>query len=206
MNFKKLAARLAVIAGLVGATIALPLASPTASANPCVGSWSIGIGGLAIPPHQDSGYMGTNHRVVYNSWDANEGLGRLNADIWHHRNVCPDDHIEVVAHSGGAAIAHAWVSANQDFPNANAVLIADPKKAAGPGGNGMSALGGFLGYPLAGTDANFGSFPVLTLCRWDDWVCNLDAPWGLSHINGSHGAYSMNAWDYDDWSSGVLMI
>lgn len=199
-----------VLASAVGISLGPGQQIASAGGWGCTGTWSLGIGGLeGLGWWQGSGYLQSNQPVGYHSGNARAGYDELNRLFWDHRNECPGDHIKMIGHSQGAAIIHAWVTNNQHVPNANAILLSDPKRwAPGNGGPGMSNLPGnqILGWPLAGVDDWFGGFPVLTVCRWDDWVCNLDAPWGGSHFTGSHGWYDMSAWSYGDWDSGVVMI
>lgn len=193
---------------LLGALLQLGGVTAEAKADPCVGSWSIGIGGQG--DNLSMGFWGlVNQPVGYNSWDPITGLWEVDKLFWQHRNACPGDHIELIGHSQGAAIVHQWVSEHQWVDNANAVLLADSKRwYPGLGGPGLSYHAGLLGYPVAGVDdwVNYGPFPVVSVCRWRDWVCNLDAPWFESHINQSHGAYDFNPHHYDDWGHGPVMI
>src|SRR5690606_7132736 len=139
----------------------------------CKPTWVIGVGGAqitwAIPPHtgQDSSYMIGDALVGYNSIHIDEGVAELDRLFWQYRAACPGSHIKLMGHSAGAAVIHVWVSNHQQVPNASAVLFADPKRAAGPGGPGIAALrlrlpaellGLFRG--VGGADANFGAFPV----------------------------------------------
>lgn len=172
----------------------------TAHADPCTGTYSIGIGGLN--DNTSSVFPLVNQRVGYNSWDPMSGVNELGRLIWQHRSQCPTDHLKIMGHSEGAALAHTWVTANPGFPNANAVLLADPKRDAGPGGAGLSSLGGFLGYPLAGVDDWFGSWPVLTVCNGDDFICNTGTS-PVGYATGRHGAYDFSPQSYSNTASGV---
>jgi cutinase len=200
----------AVTAAAATALIAPTLSTATAHADPCIGSWSIGIGGFTMTgpgiTGQDSGYLNVNQRVGYNSADPNSGLRELDRLIWQHRNTCPTDHLKLLGHSEGAGLIHVWVSQHQWFPNANAVLLADPKRVAGPGSAGIAGnplAPHFPGPPLAGVDADFGDFPVLEVCNGDDWICNEEAgPIGYA-VKGVHGDYMYSADAYGDWDSGV---
>lgn len=199
----------ALIVAMFAAALAWMSPAPPARADECIGTWTLGVGGFEISTDrgtwQDSDYFNVNQPVGYHSADPNGGLRELDRLFWQHRSECPGDHIKIIAHSEGAAITHAWVSAHQDVQNANAILLSDPKRAPGPGGAGLSAnpLGGFLGYPLAGVDANFGDFPVLSVCNGDDWVCHEAAtPYGYA-FTGAHGRYDFNVWNYGNWESGV---
>lgn len=178
----------------------------TASADPCIGTWVIGVGGFTTSGPgvfgQDSMYVWSNQPVGYNTSDPASGVNELSRLFWFHRDQCPGDHIRIVAHSEGAAIAHAFVTANPDAGNANAVLLADPKYVGPPGGPGLAASGGFLGWPLAGVDDWFGGWPVLTVCNSDDVICNSPAGW-FGYFTGAHGRYDMNGFDYGDWDAGV---
>ncbi|MFF2551832.1 hypothetical protein ACFVUS_12580 [Nocardia sp. NPDC058058] len=189
----------------------LPFAGGTATpanADQCNGDWSIVMGGFTLSgpglTGEDSSYLAGDQRIGYNSADPYSGLNELDRLFWSHRGECPGDHIRIVAHSEGAGIAHAWVTAHQDVDNANAVLIADPKRAGdGSGWDGLSVAGGFLGYPLAGVDDWFGGFPVLEICNRDDQICDTSAGWWGYLFGGAHGRYDFNAYDYGDGDSGT---
>lgn len=191
------------VAGLIGVTAV----TTPASADPCTGVWSIGVGGFTLAgpgiTGQDSGYLNVNQRVGYNSADPiGSGVGELNRLVLQHRADCPTDHIMLLGHSGGALVVHRWVSAAQDFPNLNAVLLADPARAAGPGGPGFSdAELGWLGGGLKGTDANFGSIPTYEVCHPADHICNSASDW-FGYATGVHTAYDYNAWDYSTDGTG----
>lgn len=196
--------RAMVLACLVGLGLMIPatLASPAQAWAPCVGSWSVGIGGLG--DNTSSFFDGVvNQRVGYDSANAQAGYWELDRLIWGHRNQCPGDHIEIMAHSQGAGIAHAWVTDHQWFGNANAVLIADPKMWTSWGGPGMSRELFWMGWPMAGYDDWFGNFPTLSVCNWNDHVCRADSGWEGYLFFGAHTNYPRAAWDYDDWSDGV---
>lgn len=195
----------------VCAAFGIAIAAPQAAADPCIGNWTIGVGGATIGifnpgfTGETSAYMGADQPVGYNSFDPMSGYHELDRLFWYHRATCPADYIEIVGHSEGAAIIHAWISAHPDMPNASAVLIADPKRPAGPGGAGLSSIpgNGIIGYPLAGADANFGSWPVLEVCHSDDIVCNLPAGWDGYLFHSSHTDYDFSASDYPVNASGV---
>jgi cutinase len=186
----------------------------SAEITDCTGTFTLGVGGFAVSAAgtgQDSAYIPSDQRVGYNSIDINAGAAELDRLFWLHRDACPADHIKIIGHSGGAAVAHVWVSRNKYEQNANAILLADPKRAAGPGGDGLAGnpFAGALGLVgvfsgAAGTDADFGSFPVLTVCNAGDWVCNEDAGPDGYLFSGVHGKYDVNPWDYGDWDSGVV--
>lgn len=190
--------------GLIVAAIAVAtpaVIATEAQASPCTGTWSIVVGGFNGGA-QDSGYLIGNQRVGYNTWDPVSGKNEIGRLFWQHRRQCPRDHIKLVGHSEGAALVHVWVTENQRAGNANAVLLADPKRwAPGNGGAGVSQSGGFLGYPLAGVDDWFGSFPVLSVCRWDDGICTAAAgPNG--YLAGHHSWYDMVASHYSNTARG----
>lgn len=195
--------RAVLSAALLAAGVATTAAAgaPAAIADDCTGTWSIGIGGFMAGGGQDSGYMGVNQRVGYNTYDPASGVREIDRLFWSHRDQCPGDHIKIIGHSEGAAITHAWVTDNQSADNVNVVLLADPKMWS-YGGSGMSRELGFLGWPVAGNDDWFGNVPVLSICRWNDHVCRADSDWG-GYLNGAHNDYPMNAWDWGDWDSGV---
>lgn len=202
--------RALILAGLAAATVVvLPAASGTATAHadPCVGSWHIGVGGLSVSGSgtgQDSRYIASDQPVGYNSADPASGYNELGRLFWQHRNDCPGDHIEIVGHSEGAAIVHQWVADNQGAGNFGAVLLADPKRAAGPGSGGSSDTFPFnvSPWPVPGKDANFGDVPVLEVCNHDDIICESDAGW-YGYLTGRHTAYDFNSYDYADDVSGI---
>lgn len=207
---------ISAVIGAIALTTPFMASSPmlaSAHADDCTGSWSIvaggfqaGIGFNYLPSFwQDSYYLVGNAHVGYSSNDPASGVNEINNLFWDHRNQCPDDHIKIMGHSEGAGIVHAWVTDNQGVDNASAILLADPKRAAGPGGPGLSSVGGFLGWPLAGTDDYFGGFPVLTICNSDDQICDTDAGWFGYTFGGAHQRYDMNAFDYGDWDNGAVL-
>jgi len=197
---------LLLVAALLG-SFAVVFAPTASAAEPCTGVWSIGVGGLQVGltgTGQDSSYFVVNQRVGYNTLDPQAGLNELDRLFWQHRNACPSDHIMILGHSEGAGIVHAWVSAHTNVPNANAILLADPKRPGGLAGLSGAAFG-WPGYPLAGTDANFGNFPVLEVCRNDDVICNVSAGW-LGYIQGHHMWYNFDAHAYGTNDRGTLMV
>lgn len=177
---------------------------PTARADACLGTWSIGIGGSGDnTPSIFSPYV--DQPVGYNSLDPISALDEIDRLFWLHRNECPFDHIRLIGHSEGAAILHAWITANPNVANTNAILLSDPKRAPGPGGGGLSSIPGnrLVGYPLAGVDDWFGTVPVLTVCNHDDQICDISAGWWGYVTAGAHERYDFNVWDYGNWDSGV---
>ncbi|WP_280465793.1 cutinase family protein [Nocardia brasiliensis] len=216
--------RRAIVAAAVAVLAAMPVAAVTgagaASADPCTGTWSIGIGGLGN--NNSSDFWGrVNQPVGYDSNNPITGVWEVERLMWSHRDQCPGDHIKLIGHSEGAGIVHTVVTRNPGFGNANAILLADPKRGwEQPGGPGMADLAfawwvqpfapwfpGFLSYPLAGVDDYYGDWPVLSVCHWQDWVCNTEAVAGFSHATGLHSwAYDFNSWAYGDWDNGPLML
>ncbi|WP_218008919.1 cutinase family protein [Nocardia jiangxiensis] len=180
-----------------------------AQADPCTGTWSIVMGGFTLAgpgvTGETSAYLIGDQPVGYNSADPMSGYNELNRLFWLHRSQCPADHIKIVGHSEGAGIVHAWVTNNQGAGNYNAVLLADPKRDAGPGGPGLSSTPGnqLIGYPLAGTDNWFGGVPVLEVCNHDDEICDTSAGWYGYLFAGAHSRYDFNAYDYSNTASGV---
>lgn len=208
---RNLFATLSTLALLIGTVVGISAVTPgNAGADPCLGIWSIGIGGLTTTgpgiTGQDSAYIIANQRVGYNSADPQSGANEINRLVRSHRAQCPRDHILILAHSGGALAAHTWVSQTQSFPNLNVVLLADPKRAPGPGGPGFSAVPpmSWLPYPYSGADANFGTIPVLSVCSHDDHICDSNAGW-LGYATGVHvAAYDFNASHYSPTATGVI--
>lgn len=183
------------------------MAIPANATDTCTGTWSIGVGGLSIGlgTGQDSAYFTVNQRVGYNTMDPAGGLRELDRLVWKHRDECPTDHLKILGHSEGAAIVHTWVREHQDFENANAILLADPKHENPQGlAYGARWVGGWPGYPLAGTDSDFGSFPVLSVCRYDDIVCNLQTT-PVGYVVGHHTWYNFDANAYGDSDEGMVM-
>nr|WP_280350357.1 cutinase family protein [Nocardia abscessus] len=168
----------------------------------------MGVGGFQIRwdgvPNfgQDSVYIPANQRVGYNSADLWSGVREVDRLFRGYRNRCPGSHIKMLGHSGGAAVLHMWVAQHKYEPNATAILIADPKRAAGPGGDGIAGNPVAALVGLYGTDSDFGDFPVLTVCNAGDWVCNEDAGLHGYLWTGVHANYDMNPWNYPNWISG----
>ncbi len=193
------ALRVTLVAAAIFASISFA-GGGNASADPCLGTWTIGMGGLN--DNTSSVFPHVNQRVGYNSWDPVSGIRELNRLVYQHRSQCGGDHIKLIGHSEGAALVHVWVTEHQNFPNANAILLSDPKRVAGPGNAGLSSLGGFLGYPLAGVDNWFGAFPVLTVCNGNDIVCNTGTT-PVGYVSGAHQGYDFNPNHYSDVARGV---
>ncbi|TCC40469.1 cutinase family protein [Kribbella speibonae] len=214
---KKLAA---LVAGLVAAAGGVyVVAAPAATADDCGGTYTIVVGGTGDNDSNAPYWSGNiSQRVGYPAQpigiNARQGVNELNRLIRDHRNACPGQHVKAVGFSLGAAVVHTWVTENwQTFDNVNAVLIADPKRAAGPENAGVAghpAVAPVIGAPLAGADNFFGNVPVLTLCT-DDIICNLDARSGVpGYIWGAHGNYNFNVDAYSDdargqWFNGVFI-
>lgn len=203
---KSLALALSAVLAVVSIYFAAPATAAPAS---CTGDYSIGVGGLKASlfsgTWEDSSYVYADQRIGYDSMNPMQGLNNLAAAYTAHRAECPADHVTLIGHSEGAGIVHAWVSTHQDATNTNAVLIADPKRAAGPGTAGLASIPGswIIGYPLAGVDADFGTVPVLSVCHWDDVICNVGTGWYGYVVAGSHLDYDFYASDYPDDASGV---
>ncbi|WP_157186551.1 cutinase family protein [Nocardia jiangxiensis] len=191
----------------------LPFIPAPAYADVCTGVWSIGVGGLRVNfgwplafTAEDSDYLQVDQRVGYNSIDLPAGVHELNRLVDDHRAQCPADHILLLGHSGGAAVVHVWVSEHKSASNLNAVLLADPKRVAGPGGPGFMAVAPmeWLPYPdYSGADADFGSVPVLEVCHAADGVCNAVAG-PIGYFLGAHTDYDFSAADYSTTASGVV--
>src|SRR5690606_23769168 len=202
-------ATLAAAAALAVSSLILAPVTAQAGGPSCDGSWSMGVGGFVVSlshgTGQPSTYMGVDQPVGYNGLNPVGGLRELDRLYWQHRNRCPGDHVKILGHSMGAAIVHTWVSEHRYEPRVSAVLLSDPKRAAGPGSDGLAgnSLNFVVGYPLAGTDANFGIVPVLSVCNSADVVCNEVAGWHGYLFTGAHTNYSADADDYPDNASGV---
>ncbi|WP_350279936.1 cutinase family protein [Kribbella sp. HUAS MG21] len=211
----------ALVAGLVAAAGGVyVVAAPSAQAADCGGTYTIVVGGTGDNDSKAPYWQGNiSQRVGYPAQpighNARLGVNELNRLIRDHRNACPDQHVKAVGFSLGAAVVHTWVSENwPTIDNVNAVLIADPKRAAGPGAPGAAAhplVAPVVGAPLAGADNNFGDIPTLTLCT-DDIICDANATSGLPGYlwEGKHGNYNFNVDVYSDdargqWFNGVYI-
>lgn len=197
------AALMLVLAGVFA------LGTGTASAETCAANkWDVVVGGFVFSGGQDSrGFVGYDQPVGYNSYDTQGGVNELNRLIRQHRAACPGDWISMTGHSGGAAVVHAWIEQNGNIGNINAVLLADPKRAAGPGGPGFAQTDWpFNTIPtLAGANANFRGVPTLTLCRARDHICNSQSDWG-GYFSGVHGAYDFDVNHYSKTGNGVVWL
>lgn len=203
----------ALVAGLVAAAGGVyVVAAPAAQAADCGGTYTIVVGGTGDNDSNAPYWQGNiSQRVGYPAqpigYNARQGVNELNRLIRDHRNVCPDQHVKAVGFSLGAAVVHTWVTENwQTIDNVNAVLIADPKRAAGPGSAGAAAhplVAPVVGAPLAGADNFFGDIPTLTLCT-DDIICDANAASGLPGYlwEGRHGNYNFNVDVYTDDARG----
>ncbi|WP_435582601.1 cutinase family protein [Amycolatopsis thermoflava] len=214
---KKIAA---MLTGLAVGAAAYLVASPVAQAAPCEGTYTIVVGGTGDNDSDDPYWQGNiSQRVGYPAIpvgiNARQGVDELNRLIRDQRNACPGQHVKAVGFSLGAAVVHTWVTENwPTIDNVNAVLIADPKRAAGPGNAGAAAhplVAPVVGAPLAGADDFFGDIPTLTLCT-DDIICDADAASGLPGYlwEGRHGNYNFNVDVYSDdargqWFNGVYI-
>lgn len=199
---KKVLAAVAVVALLIGGLFALTRSS--ADAASCNGTFSIGVGGVG---GGNSLYIrNVTARVNYSalpfSFSIQEGVNNLNKIYQDQRRQCPGQHVKVVGHSGGAAVAHVWLT-QQGPTNTNVVLLADPKRPAGPGGPGVGAITGFLGYPLAGVDNFYRNVPVLSICNAGDGICNINGG-PVGYFTGVHQQYNFDANAYNDTGNGVI--
>jgi cutinase len=204
---RKLAALLVSLVALAGASV---VTAPAALAASCEGTYTIIVGGTGDNNSNHAYWHGNiTQRVGYPAIPtgptAREGVNELNRLIRDQRNVCPDQHVKALGFSLGAAVVHTWVTENwHSIDDVNAVLLADPKRAAGPGAPGFAAhpLGATVGAPLAGADDFFGDIPVLTVCT-DDIICDTNATSGpLGYATGSHGKYDFNVDSYSNDARG----
>lgn len=201
---RKLLVALAVAASAVTVPSVAQADTPI---NACVGTWSVVVGGLN---NNDSvGFPNANQRVGYFSYDTRAGVNELNRLARDHRRACPGDHVKAVGHSGGAAVVHVWAAENGPTfgGNVNVVLIADPKRPAGPGGPGFAQTDWPFNTmpPLAGADGNYGGMTALQVCRRSDHICNSQADWG-GYFRGTHTAYNMDVNAYSNNASGQIWI
>lgn len=212
----KIRATLAAIALSASLLPAITGAGVSTADPGCKPTYTFGVGGFTVdtttfPPDlgQPSLYIPSDQPVGYNSIDILDGVRELDRLFNEYRGRCQGSHIKILGHSGGAAVVHVWVSRNKHATNITAILAADPKRPAGPGGPGLA--GHLLAAPLdwigffrgaSGTDADYGTVPVLTICNDGDWVCNLDAGpegYATTHV---HGNYDLNPWNYPNFISG----
>lgn len=206
----------AVLVGALAAT-GLCLAGPSAAqAAPCEGTYTIIVGGTGDNNSNHGYWTGAiSQRVGYPAQptgaNARAGVNELNRLISDQRKACPDQHVKAMGFSLGAAVVHTWVTENwQAFDNVNAVLIADPKRAPGPGNAGVAGhpVAAAVGAPLVGVDNFFGDIPTVTICT-DDVICDANANSGVpGYFTGKHGNYSFNVDDYSNdgtgqWFNGV---
>ena len=189
-----------LLVGLLFAPL-LVLAAPVASADSCSGHYSVGIGGWGSG--DSSMFTTVDQKVIYNSWtDPDDGLAGLDRIVTGHRAQCPADHITEIGYSEGAALVHVWETTHPNFARANAILLADLKRAAGPGSAGVMSIGGAFGYPLSGVDADFGTIPTLSVCNGRDGMCNAIAG-PIGYTEGAHADYDFDVRHYSDSGKGV---
>ncbi|MFC9976582.1 cutinase family protein [Spirillospora sp. NPDC127200] len=211
---RRLSALSASLLALTGLTV--PMA-PAAQAASCEGTYTIAVGGTW---DNDSKIWTGNvtQRVGYNATPApaspptgyhvREGTNELNRLIRNQRNACPGQHVKALGYSLGAAVVHTWVTENwRTIDNVNAVLVADPKRPAGPGNAGVAAhplVAPFVGFPLAHADDFYGDIPTVSICT-NDLICDINASSGLPGYlwGGNHGAYSFNVDHYSNDGNGT---
>lgn len=196
---KFIATLFAGLLAITGLTFGAGAAQADTPINQCVGTWSVVVGGLNN--NESVGFAGNvNQRVGYFTYDTRAGINELNRLAWDHRNACPGDRIRAVGHSGGAAVVHQWASENgQHFRGkASIVLLADPKRPAGPGGPGFAQTDfpfNLIGNGLAGANANYGGLPTIQVCQNRDHICNSQSSWD-GYLNGVHQWYDFNVNNY----------
>lgn len=192
---------LAFVAALVAVPFTPVLPAATA-APPCVGVWTIGVGGLVVGP-QDSGYFNVQQPVGYAGLDAQAGLNELHRLVYDHRAACPGDFVKVIGHSQGAGIVHVFAQRNPGLAGvASAILLADPKRQGPPEGDGMSNGVIPQWHVLYGVDRNYGGWPTLDICNQRDGVCNL--PGGSFVGNPSHSDYLFDVHAYPNRANGRI--
>ncbi|GAA2964767.1 DUF3253 domain-containing protein [Streptomyces enissocaesilis] len=144
----------AALAGLLlTAGLSVTQASTAQAATaPCGGTYTIVVGGTGSSWHNDNFTGGIQQHVGYptqipNGASARACVNELNRLVRDQRAACPGQHVKMGGYSLGAAVVHIWITENwQTFDNVNAILIADPKRQAGPGANGGSVpFGGIVG-------------------------------------------------------------
>lgn len=199
-----------VVAALAAAAVIV--AAPSADAEQaCPTVHSIAVGGIEITFHpfsdyDDSLYIRADEHIGWHTLDPEQGITLLNAAVVANRVFCHTTHLRIIGHSMGAAIVHLWAQRHPGYPNTNLVLLADPKRAPGPGAGGLAGIpaANLLGPPIAGVDANFGGIPTLTICNSEDLICEADAGLKGYAVEGVHQAYTFNANAYDNTTTGVL--
>lgn len=201
-----------ILAGLGGLALAVGMilvpAGSASAATGCDGNWTVGVGGFRDP--DATIWKNVDHRVKYSAElsgrSAQEGVDNLQRAVEAQRAACPRDHIQAFGFSEGAGVVHSWVSQKQ-VPNASAVLIGDPKRPAGPGGPGFASLGWLvgLGAPLTGVDANYGSVPVLQVCRAMDGICTINAG-PIGYLRGEHLRYDFDVNSYPAGARGTKWL
>jgi cutinase len=195
---RKILAALAVLAAAVITPVAM--SAPAAAAPPCVGVWTVGVGGFVLGP-QDSRFFNVHQPVGYAGWDAQAGLNELHRLVYDHRRMCPGDQIKIIGHSQGAGIIHTFAQRNPWLaPAASAILLGDPKRMGPPEGHGMAHDVIPNWHVLHGVDNNFGGWPTVTVCRRADGVCN--RPGGSFVGNPAHSAYEFNVHWYPNRANG----
>lgn len=204
----------ALVAGVIAAAATTVAPSANAEPAPCAPTHSIVVGGmevrvyyplLRVDDYTESASFTGDTLVSYHTLNPEQGIAALDAAVNTARTTCPATHLRIVGHSMGAAVVHIWAQRHPGYPNTNLVLLADPKRAPGPGAGGLAGIPAawLLGPPIMGVDSNFGGIPTLTVCDERDIICEASTtPRG--YMTGAHQAYSFDAADYDDTTTGVL--
>lgn len=202
----------AILAVSVAAAAVAVALAPVASAQPCAPTTTVAVGGVIIAtggPNlittwNSSRNIPADAHVGYNTLDPASGIRELNRIVDGVRSVCPGTHLKILGHSMGAVVVHVWAQTRRGFPNANLILLADPKRAPGPGRGGLAGIppAQILGWPIAGADDDFGGIPALSICNTKDPICEYTA-----HVrgwqDGTHQAYDFNIHSYANDASGV---
>lgn len=205
------AAILSLALGFAGLTAAVP-AVASAQAG-CAPTTTVAVGGVVIAwggptlitSFNDSRNIPADAHVGYDTLNPAAGVRELNRVVEDIRFRCPGTHVKVLGHSMGAVVAHAWAASRPGFPNANLILLADPKRAPGPGRGGLAGIppAQILGWPIAGADSNFGGMPTLSVCNMKDPICEYVSP-VAGWSDGTHQAYDFNVYGYSNDANGVV--
>lgn len=187
----KVISKLAALGVAIVASLGLVSAGTAEASTGCPVDYAFAVGGFNDP--LAGGFVPHVDRVVPYSAKLNaveEGIASLKNEVDTFRSRCPGSKVIISGHSQGAAIAHVYLSRHgSGLRNAAAVLYSDPKQHDTGESNGLFWLGG---YPIAGTDFNFGGVPTVSVCQTRDVICSRGAGWGPYLREGIHGKYDFN--------------
>lgn len=156
------------------------ISAAPASAETCRAETVIGIGGVGDGDASAFEAPGAvDIRVPYSGGlnDIEGGIRELDKTVANVRAACPETTLGFAGMSQGSVIVHVYLQRKGPMLVGNAwyVAYADPKQEH----TGQSdALFRIVGPPTAGTDANFGGVPGVSICYIDDVICNKNAKSG----------------------------